>query len=158
MISALQAKLAAQTSTTNVLPVYIELKGSDGLSVQDLNTSTFELSPQRFDLVISHLTLHHIPRLGAILATMFGVLKEGGRIALTDFENTGPEAERFHPKSKLEGVERHGIARDEMERLIGEAGFVDVDVKEGWRMEKDVEGGESLEFPFLICLGRKPSK
>lgn len=156
MIAALEAKLAAQSVTTNILPIYIELKGSSGLTPQQLDTSTFELTPQRFDLVVSHLTLHHVPKMDALLATLFAVLKEGGKIALTDFENTGPEAELFHPKSKWEGVERHGIAKDEMERLIAEAGFVDVVVKEGWRMEKDIEGGESAEFPFLICLGTKP--
>lgn len=82
-----------------------------------------ESIPYRFDLIISHLTLHHIPSLPAILATMFQCLKPGGWIALTDFEDFGPDAVIFHPKSKREGVERHGIKRNGMEIMINGTGF-----------------------------------
>lgn len=74
---------------------------------------------------------------------------------MTDFENFGPEAIQFHPQHKLEGVERHGITKQEMESLLKEARFVDVEVKEAWRMPKDVESGGSMNFPFLICMGTK---
>lgn len=101
---------------------------------------------------------------------MHGCLKSGGEIALTDFQDFGPEAKKFHPQSKMKGVERDGINKDWIEGLIKEAGFVDVDVSVGWTMEKEVERwegefgnkaeggegeGEMMEFPFLICRGRK---
>jgi SAM-dependent methyltransferase len=75
------------------------------------------------------LTLHHIPSLPAILATMFQCLKPGGWIALTDFEDFGPDAVIFHPKSKREGVERHGIKRNGMEVMINGTGFDQVKVE-----------------------------
>jgi hypothetical protein len=74
---------------------------------------------------------------------------------LTDFENFGPEAKKFHSQDKMEGVERHGIARQEMEKLMVGAGFVDVRVEEAFTMDKPVESGGSMKFPFLICLGVK---
>lgn len=127
-------------------------------------------SRRKFDLVLSHLVLHHIPNLSKLLHTIFGTLKAGGHIALTDFEDFGPQARRFHPEAKMEGVERHGVDRKWFAGLMHEAGFVDVDVSVAWTMRKEVErwtgewgekkpeggGLEEMEFPFLLCRGRRP--
>ncbi len=86
---------------------------------------------RKFDLITSHLVLHHIPDLAALLRTMYGCLKPGGRIALTDFEDFGPEARRFHPEAKMGGVERHGVNAVWFTALIKEAGFEDVEGEAG---------------------------
>ena len=106
--------------------------------------------------------MYHIPSLEYIQKTMFGCLKKGGRVALTDFENFGDEARRFHPESKTVGVERHGLGREEMKRLLEDVGFEDVSVEGAFEVEKDVETvpgkgmeGKKMVFPFLLCLGRK---
>ena len=124
----------------------------------------------KFDLITSHLVLHHVPDLEGLLKTMLGCLKEGGSVALTDFEDEGPQSRCFHPKSKMEGVERDGIARTKMEALMSEVGFKDVKVEVGWSMEKRVERWEGefgnkgrgaedegviKQFPFLICMGSR---
>lgn len=153
MIKALEAKLAANPSISNVKPVFALLEDPNDSRIQ--NPLVSGESPKRFDLVISHLVLHHIPSLLDILRTMYSCLKPSGQVALTDFENFGPEAQNFHPKHKMEGVERHGIARQEMENLLKEAGFEDVQVEEAFKMEKPVEIGGVMEFSFLICMGKK---
>ncbi|KAF2427410.1 methyltransferase type 11 [Tothia fuscella] len=177
MIAALSAKLVAkpwpqpvafapQILAQNIRPICLDLRDPDDAALQDVVVNSTGdqggRGKKRFDLVVGHLVCHHVKDLGGLLGTMYGCLKEGGRIALTDFEDFGVEARRFHPESKMEGVERHGLKREEMEKLIKEAGFVDVRVEEAWRMEKEVEGAtggdgevEVMEFPFLICLGRK---
>lgn len=124
----------------------------------------------RFDLIMSHLVLHHIPDLEGVLKTMLGCLKDEGWVALTDFEDEGPQSRCFHPKSKMEGVERDGIGREKMEALMTEVGYRDVRVEVGWSMEKRVERwegefgnkgrgeeGEGVirQFPFVVCLGRR---
>jgi SAM-dependent methyltransferase len=153
MIKALEAKLAVNPSVSNIKPVCGLLLDSDDPKIQTPSVSGD--SPKRFDLVISHLVLHHIPSLSEALKTMHGCLKPGGQIALTDFENFGPEARKFHAECKMEGVERHGITRKEMETLMEESGFVEIRVDEGFRMNKPVESGGLMEFPILICLGKK---
>ncbi|KAF3764112.1 hypothetical protein M406DRAFT_43603, partial [Cryphonectria parasitica EP155] len=126
---------------------------------------------KKFDLVISHLVLHHIADLRALLVTMHGCLKPGGELALTDFEDFGPEARKFHPESKMFGVERHGINREWFAAQMAEVGFEHVDVKPSWTMNKEVErfpgewGDEkptgkelaTMGFPFLLCRGWKAS-
>lgn len=127
----------------------------------------------KFDLIVSHLVLHHIPELKPVLETMKGCLKPGGRLALTDFEDFGPEARRFHPKGKMEGVQRDGIEPRWMEGLMSEVEFEEVKVERAWNMEKkverwegefgeggkerEVEGkGEVMQFPFVVCKGVRP--
>jgi SAM-dependent methyltransferase len=166
MIDAFKIKLDSNPELINIHPIAAELSDPNDtlLSLDPLTKQT--VPSRRFDLIISHLVLHHIPSLSGILETMHGCLKEGGKVALTDFEHFGPEARRFHPEAKMEGVMRHGIERGEMERLMKEAGFVDVQVEKGFELEKGVErtpgegvvkgdGGMKMVFPFLICVGRK---
>ncbi|KAB5533455.1 S-adenosyl-L-methionine-dependent methyltransferase [Coniochaeta sp. 2T2.1] len=171
MIAALQSKLSAEgCETKNVRAVAAMLEDPDDERIRpDAAASSrgveggTALEPRRLDLVVSHLVLHHIPDLLAVLKTMLGCLKPGGQVMLTDFENFGPEARRFHPESRMEGVERHGIRRTDIEDLLKRAGFVDVRIETAFNMDKAVETepgsedmGPIMTFPFLICTGRKP--
>jgi SAM-dependent methyltransferase len=142
MIKVLQAKLDAG-SISNIDPICLFLEGPDDAA----------LKGKRFDLILSHLVLHHVPNLEALMQTMFGCLKPRGRIALTDFERFGPESRKFHPESKMEGVERDGITKIEMECVIKDAGFDKVQVCQAFRLEKNIEPQGTMEFPFLICMG-----
>lgn len=140
-------------------------EGASGSSNQSSSTGR----RMKFDLVTSHLVLHHIPDLKALLQTMHGCLRPGGQLALTDFEDFGPEARKFHPEAKMWGVERHGIRADWFAGLMGEVGFEDVHVSSAWTMEKEVErfpgswgqkkpeGVElaKMGFPFLLCRGTR---
>ncbi|KAK4212642.1 S-adenosyl-L-methionine-dependent methyltransferase [Rhypophila decipiens] len=168
MIDVLKSKLqTSHTNIKNVLPVCALL--------EDPNDERIQLDPvnleppaaeekRRFDLITSHLVLHHIPDLQPLLSLMFAALKPStGKIMLTDYENFGPEARKFHPESKMDEVERHGIERAEMTRLMENAGFVDVKVEVAFEMEKPIEtfpGSGIMEgkmnFPFLFCEGRRP--
>jgi hypothetical protein len=63
----------------------------------------------------------------------------------------------------MDGVQRHGILREEMKTLLKEAGFTDSKVETAFVLDKDVEvnpgegvvKGVSMAFPFLVCLGTK---
>lgn len=171
MIEAFKLKLAQKPEIKNLLPVHVMLENPDDariridpLDPQKDSVDPSTLPPRHFDLIISHLVLHHIPSLPQILSTMLGCLKPGGSIALTDFEDFGPEAKRFHPESRMDGVERHGIPRQQITEMIKEAGFVDVDVKIAFELTKSVEAhpgagikedSPQMNFPFLLCLGKK---
>lgn len=109
---------------------------------------------KKFDLVISHLVFHHVPNMLELVKVMYGTLKEGGgRVWISDFEDTGKEAEAFHPKDKHDSVERHGLKRAEMQAILKEAGFTEVEVFESFSMDKEVEMGGKQAFPFLAITG-----
>ncbi|RYP68513.1 hypothetical protein DL770_008433 [Monosporascus sp. CRB-9-2] len=162
MVDALQAKLS-DGNWKNVRVVCALLEDPDDARLGGVDPVTGEQGGhKRFDLVVSHLMLHHIPDLKGLLRTVYGCLVPGGRVMVTDFENFGPDARRFHPEAKMDGVERQGIGRVEMSGLLEEAGFGEVRVERAFEMAKRVEttpgsgvmDGEMV-FPFLICEGRK---
>jgi len=171
MIDVMQQKLNKPDALKNITPVCVLLENPEDTSLPPASPSNSHGPRKKFDLIISHLVLHHIPELRPVLETMLGCLKTGGSVALTDFEDFGPEARRFHPLKKMAGVERHGIHTKTMTKLMQDVGFVDVDVGPAWTMKKSVEKyegefedrgranageGEVMEFPFLVCYGRKP--
>ncbi len=164
MIAALTHKLTTNpTQPKNILPICTLLTSPDNpLLCTDPLTNQPLPSPRRFDLVVSHLVLHHIPSLPEVFATIHGCLAPGGRVMVTDFEAVGPDARKFHPEAKMEGVERHGIDAAEMRAVLEGAGFVEVKVERAFEMEKAVETeprsgvlGPVVVFPFLICEGTK---
>lgn len=185
MISALRTKLPPPSTSPSpaavVEPLCILLTDPEDPRLppaDDENDNNNNDSPKRrrkFDLVTSHLALHHIADVPALLRTVLGCLKPGtGWAALTDYEDFGPAARRFHPEGKMVGVERHGIPARWMAAVMEEVGFVDVHVGVAWTMEKEVErwpgewgpGGASkpsgaerelMDFPFLLCRGRRPT-
>jgi SAM-dependent methyltransferase len=167
MINAFNTKLA-DMSNPNLCTINHFLAHADSHELQaaasqlalergEKSTPPYEY---RFDVIVSHLTLHHIPSMPEILATMHACLKHGGVVALTDYEDFGPEAVPFHPVEKRPGVERHGIKRAEMEELLLGTGFNEVRVEEAFvlRKEVDAEDGKparEMDFPFLMCFGVK---
>ncbi|KAM3421269.1 hypothetical protein BST61_g1671 [Cercospora zeina] len=181
MIEVLKTKLSKDPAAAKkIVPVAILLEDPEDSALPPAAQGAEgdkEGERQKFDLITSHLVLHHIPDLKAVLETMYGCLAQGGRVMLTDFEDFGPQAKRFHPVGKMDGVARHGIQKQEMEVMLREVGFEEVEVRAEWRMEKKVERfngefekmgsaefakvaknedvGEIMEFPFVVCCGVK---
>lgn len=170
MISAFDTKLGdLDPSKANLCSLNHFLTSADSPELQQAaatlaaKVNSKAEKPYRFDLAVSHLTLHHIPSLPEIFSTLFECLKSGGTVALTDYEDFGSEAIRFHPVSKRPGVERHGLKRKEIEAQLKEAGFTQVRVEEAFVLAKEVEAEDGMavlngemEFPFLMCYGVKP--
>ncbi|KAK5696400.1 hypothetical protein LTR17_024238 [Elasticomyces elasticus] len=169
MIEVLKQKLQKPDAPNNIVPVAVLLEDPNDRALPPADDSQPESERQKFDLITSHLVLHHIPDLQSVLKTMLGCLAPGGSVMLTDFEDFGPQAKRFHPASKMAGVERHGISAKEMAELMRDVGFAAVDVKPAWTMSKRVEKhdgefgdagpkpelGEMMDFPFLLCYGER---
>ena len=166
MIEVLKQKLQQADAPKNITPIPVLLEDPEDSHLPAGTNG----SRMKFDLILSHLVLHHIPDLRGVLTTMLGCLEHGGTVALTDFEDFGPVARRFHAHAKMAGVERHGINREAMTALMEEVGFKEVKVERAWTMEKQVETfqgefgdkgkpepgkGEIMNFPFVVCMGAK---
>lgn len=164
MISAFRTKLE-DLKEPNLCAINHLLTSADSPELQDAAAKLPGAeggNAQRFDLVVSHLTLHHIDDLAAVFKTMYECLKPGGAVALTDYEDFGREAIRFHPEKKRPGVEHHGIKRKVAEDLLTKAGFKEVRVEEAYVLKKKVDDEEGMEkvvgemaFPFLLLYGVK---
>jgi SAM-dependent methyltransferase len=164
MISAFHTKLQ-DLEKPNLMAINHLLTNPDSPEMQSACTALEggeATSGHRFDLVVSHLTLHHIENLEGVFETMFKCLRKGGVVALTDYEDFGKEAIRFHPVKKRPGVEHHGIKKDVARELLVKAGFEDVKIDEAFVLRKEVEDEEGMKklmgemaFPFLMVYGVK---
>lgn len=115
MIDVLNAKLSDPTAPKNLTPLCHLLTNPEDPVLPPASATEYTGpgtgARRKYDLILSHLVMHHVPDLRQFLSTLRGCLKSGGRVFLTDFEDFGPQARLFHPKDKLGGVERHGIPR-----------------------------------------------
>lgn len=88
--------------------------------IWDLDLSDGAVPADRFDLVVTVLTLHHIPDLDPVLAGFATLLDGGGHLCIADLDH---EDGTFHPEG-FGG--HHGFHRDGLASQLERAGFADV--------------------------------
>ncbi len=132
MLEILRAKVAAQR-LTNVQTLH-------------LGTERESLPAERFDLVISSMTLHHIEDLEKLLREFRRVLRPGGVLALADLDS---EDGSFHGHGL--SAAHAGFDRERMRGMLVEAGFADTRAVTAAMLEKpDVQGIVRTYSVFLI--------
>lgn len=119
----------------------------EGTRVWDLDLSGGEVPQERFDLVASMLTLHHIHELEPVLRAFATLLEDGGHLCVVDLV---AEDGSFHDEGF---AGHHGFDTDDLTRLLAEAGFAHVDVRHVHDLEKN---GRSYPL-FLATATREPA-
>lgn len=112
----------------------------------DLSVSP--LPEQRFDLIHSAMTLHHIPDTDAILAAFHAHLNPGGWLAIADLDE---EDGSFH------GIEvdvHHGFARAALAQRVQQAGFVEAGFQTVFEIVKDTPAGPRT-YPVFLMVARR---
>lgn len=103
---------------------------------------------QRFDLVYTSMTLHHVPDTGHILAIFRELLHPGGHLAIADLDR---EDGSFH------GIEvdvHHGFDREELACRATDAGFSDIRFETVFSITKAHQGG-TREYPVFLMTARR---
>ncbi len=85
---------------------------------KDLSSETID---REFDGIISSMTIHHLEDTAALLSKLYGMLNDGGFVAIADLDS---EDGSFH--SDNTGVFHYGFDRDILENIAKEAGFKEV--------------------------------
>ncbi len=85
---------------------------------KDLSSETLD---RKFDGIISSMTIHHLEDTAALLSKLYGMLNDGGFVAIADLVS---EDGSFH--SDNTGVFHHGFDREALEVLAKEAGFKEI--------------------------------
>ena len=101
---------------------------------------------KRFDLVISAMAMHHVPDTAALVQSLSGHLKPGGKLALADLDT---EDGSFHP-DEAAGVFHHGFDRGELQRMLEECRFSDVHFFTVHTIMKD-----EIEYPVFLVTATK---
>lgn len=103
--------------------------------------------PDRFHLVVSSMTLHHVADLAPLFSRFHDHLHPGGRVALADLDL---EDGTFHEDAK--DVVHLGFERGWIAALLAAAGFVEVVVETATVTRK-----EERSYPIFLATGRKAS-
>jgi ubiquinone/menaquinone biosynthesis C-methylase UbiE len=134
MLAVLREKIAAQ--------------GVANMAVEKLDLLADPLPAQRFDLIYTAMTLHHILDTNRILGIFHELLKPGGHLCIADLDQ---EDGSFHG---LEYDVHHGFDREELARKAERDGFDDIRFRTAFEIVKEKETGPRAYPVFLMAARR----
>jgi len=108
--------------------------------IWSLDLSTDEPSDEQFDLIVTVLTLHHIPDIDPVLAAFATLLAEDGHVCIVDLE---AEDGSFHGDD-FHG--HHGFEPSSLTARLEAAGFTDVSFRRCGEIERD-----SGTYPLFLA-------
>ncbi|MCP9769071.1 class I SAM-dependent methyltransferase [Lacihabitans sp. LS3-19] len=106
---------------------------------------TKETLNQKFDGIISSMTIHHIENVQEIFNKLYSQLNENGTIAIADLDK---EDGTFHTEDT--GVFHLGFDRNEFLQIAENAGFKDLKIQTASVMEKPTGN-----YPVFLLTGKK---
>lgn len=118
------------------------------MTVRQTDLTADPLPDERYDLVYSSMTLHHIPDTAHILAVFHQLLNPGGHLCIADLDQ---EDGSFH------GIEvdvHHGFDRTALAETARAAGFQDVRFRTVFEIVKEREDG-SRAYPVFLMTARR---
>jgi ubiquinone/menaquinone biosynthesis C-methylase UbiE len=115
------------------------------MRVIDLDLMRDAVPRERYDLVFSMMTLHHVPDVARGLAAFHELLNAGGWLCIADLD---AEDGSFHGP----GVDvHHGFERGALRKALAKAGFADVAIDDCFVVEHGPR-----KYPVFLASCRKP--
>lgn len=134
MLAVAEEKIAAQ-GVTNIVTRQADLTAD---TPQD----------ERYDLIYSSMTLHHIPDTDAILKTFHSLLNPGGWLCIADLDK---EDGSFHG---IEVEVHHGFGREVLAEKATRAGFARPRFETVFEIVKETEQG-ARAYPVFLMVARR---
>lgn len=107
------------------------------------------LPTQKFDIIFTLLTMHHIDDTNAILNKFNEILNPGGLLLLIDLEK---EDGSFHD-GDFNG--HLGFDRDDLNAQLYDHAFNPIDHLHAYSIVKTLEDGSSKEYPLFLSVSQK---
>ena len=134
MLAVAAEKIAAQ-GAANMMPMKLDLMADAAPA-------------QRFDLIYSSMTLHHVPDTDAILRIFHDLLNPGGILCIADLDK---EDGSFHgPEVDV----HHGFERADLSRRAAQAGFTGMQFQTVFNITKEQASG-MREYPVFLMTARR---
>lgn len=134
MLAVAQEKIAAQ--------------GVSNMRVHQADLTAEPLPDERYELIVSAMTLHHIPDTQRILGVFHELLAPGGWLCIADLDH---EDGSFHG-SEVEV--HHGFDRVALAELVAEAGFGEASFGTVFEITKETASG-SRGYPVFLMVARR---
>jgi ubiquinone/menaquinone biosynthesis C-methylase UbiE len=138
-------------SSSGMLDVVREKIATQGvihMTPMKLDLLTDPPPTQCFDLIVTSMTLHHVPDTDHILRLFHGLLNPGGYLCIADLDQ---EDGSFHgPEVNV----HHGFDRTDLGRRITQSGFADVQFQTVFSIAKARESG-TQDYPVFLMTARR---
>lgn len=122
--------------------------GVDNMSTRLMDLTAAPMPDERYDLIYSSMTLHHIPDTDAILTAFRTLLNPGGWLCIADLDQ---EDGSFHGRH----VDvHHGFDRDLLATRATAAGFGEIGFSTVFEIVKESEAGPRA-YPVFLMLARR---
>ncbi len=147
---AVGSMLLADTSSgmLDVAAEKIAAHGATHMRTAKLDLLADPPPAERFDLIVTAMTLHHIADTDRILRVFHDLLAPGGALCIADLDQ---EDGSFHGV----GVDvHHGFDRDALGRRTAAAGFADVRFRTVFSIAKERETG-TRDYPVFLMTARR---
>lgn len=134
MLEVVREKIAAQ-GVTHMTPIQLDLL-------------TDPAPTQKFDLIVTAMTLHHVPDTNQILRVFHDLLNPGGYLCIADLDK---EDGSFHgPEVNL----HHGFDQADLGQRTTQAGLTDVHFQTVFTITKARENG-TRDYPVFLMAARR---
>ncbi|HWR78111.1 MAG TPA: class I SAM-dependent methyltransferase [Thiobacillus sp.] len=135
MLEVVAGKIAAQ-GVTHMTPMQLDLLADPPPA-------------QRFDLIVTAMTLHHVPDTDHILRIFHDLLQPGGYLCIADLDK---EDGSFHgPEVDV----HHGFDRTDLSLRAAQAGFADMQFQTVFSIAKEHATG-TRDYPVFLMTARRP--
>lgn len=134
----------------NVLEEKIKTQGIPNIKTQFVDFEKGGHIVGKFHLVVSSMTLHHVPDTALVLRQWRDLLLPGGILCFADLD---AEDGSFHPDNT--GVFHFGFDRGKLKDLLGNIGFSHVRDTAAATIFREIEGKEKREFPVFLIIGKR---
>jgi len=125
----------------------IAAQGVTNMTTMQLDLLADPPPAQRFDLIVTSMTLHHVPDTDYILRIFHDLLKPGGTLCIADLAQ---EDGSFHgPEVDV----HHGFDQAELSRRAEQAGFADIHFQTVFSIAKEHETG-TRDYPVFLMTAR----
>lgn len=126
----------------------IAAQGVRNMTTLQLDLLADPVPTQRFDLIVTAMTLHHVPDTDRILSLFHELLKPGGYLCIADLDQ---EDGSFHgPEVDV----HHGFDRANLGRRAAQAGFAEVQFQTVFSIAKERDSG-TQDYPVFLLTARR---
>lgn len=126
----------------------IAAQGVRNMTTLQLDLLAGPVPTQRFDLIATAMTLHHVPDTDRILSIFHALLNPGGYLCIADLDQ---EDGSFHgPEVDV----HHGFARADLGRRATRAGYAAVQFQTVFSIAKERDSG-TQNYPVFLMTARR---
>ncbi len=127
----------------------IAAQGVTGMTPVKLDLMVDPPPAQRFDLIVTAMTLHHVPDTDQILRIFHDLLQPGGYLCIADLDQ---EDGSFHgPEVDV----HHGFDQADLSLHAAQAGFANLHFQTVFSIAKEHATG-TRDYPVFLMTARRP--